>query len=88
MGKGEGGSKATLLIQWSEDQKGRIPVQEGAVQKGYQPANFFVANSADVWVNTKSGKYWKPGSRYRADVCQKTKRSRMGICQRPGLEND
>jgi hypothetical protein len=21
-------------------------------------------NSGDVWVNTKSGKYWKPGSRY------------------------
>jgi hypothetical protein len=49
-------------------------------------------NSDQVWVNTKSGKYWKPGSRYhgktkKGTICPKRKRFRMCICQRTAREN-
>jgi hypothetical protein len=50
-------------------------------------------NSDQGWVNTKSGKYWKPGSRYlvrpkKVSTFPKKRRSNKGICQRTARESD
>jgi hypothetical protein len=57
------------------------------------PAASVPLNTDDVWVNTKSAKYWKPGSLYygktkEANTFPKKKQSRKGICQRTALENE
>jgi internalin A len=49
-------------------------------------------NSDQVWVNTKSGKYWRPGSRYygktkRGEYLPKTKRSKTDTGSRTGRGN-
>ena len=50
-------------------------------------------NSDQVWVNTRSGKYWKPASRYygktkRGEYSPKKKQCRKGTDRRTVLEND
>jgi micrococcal nuclease len=60
----------TIASNWIEAHQKPLDPNTPSPQLASPSPSAYPVNSDDVWVNTKSGKYWKPGSAYYA----KTKR--------------
>jgi hypothetical protein len=63
-------SKQSRLRAWNVLQRLRLVLSEAGSSRLVSPDASVPLSLDDVWVNTKSGEYWKPGSTYYA----KTKR--------------
>src|ERR1700732_1019828 len=87
-------AQQAIASNWIEAYKKYVspnpPIPESMSNRAPEAAD----TAGQGWVNTRSGKYWEPGSRFygktkqRANTCPKKKHSRKAIGQRMVLEND
>jgi hypothetical protein len=75
-------AQQTIALNWIEAYKTYVSPEPPASRLSLPVTAASQLNSDQIWANTKSGKYWKPGSRYYGKTQQGEYMSEEGAIQK------